>query len=321
MQTYREDLLLEIGATSFRRDVILRNSDLFLREVTVTARQSGRQRLPTPTYVIDRIAVEQAQAYTLGDLLQLIPGQSVSNPLLQGSPIYQFPGGIPGQRLHPVHQQQCLRHRIFVNDANLNNNANMQGYNPVYQQRIPFRSALPASVTNSFQTGDAPGGGFDLRELPVGDIERVEVVQGIASARYGDILEGGIFIETVAGRSPVNLNVRRAAGNTNFGINRGFQLHPRHCGESELRLPVQQRRPARPGEVVQSRDRFPSMDILLRGGTADPKTPFRSPTAPTWTISALIRTSAPNNGFIIRTPVSPSPTASRYSQPACCSTT
>ena len=33
------------------------------------------------------------------------------------------------------------------------------------------------------------------------------------------------------------------------------------------------------------------MDILLRGGTADPKHPFRSPTAPTWTISALIRTS------------------------------
>jgi len=227
MQTYREDLLLEIGATSFRRDVILRNSDLFLREVTVTARQS-EDNVSNSTYVIDRIAVEQAQAYTLGDLLQLIPGQSVSNPLLQGAQSINFRAAFPASGSTQFTNNNAFGIGIFVNDANLNNNANMQGYNPVTNNA--FRSFGSTRIsTNSFQTGDAPGGGFDLRELPVGDIERVEVVQGIASARYGDILEGGIFIETVAGRSPVNLNVRRAAGNTNFGINRGFQLHPRHA--------------------------------------------------------------------------------------------
>ncbi|MCH8495699.1 MAG: TonB-dependent receptor [Balneolales bacterium] len=222
-QTYRADFLIPDGATSYRHDVKLLKQDLYLTEVTVSARQS-EENVSNSTYVIDRIAIEQAQAYTLGDLLQIIPGQTITNPMLQGAQSINFRSNLPSQ----YSNNNAFGIGIFVNDASMNNNANMQGYNPVTNNA--FRSFGSTRVsTNTYQTGDSPGGGFDLRELPVGDIERVEVVQGIASARYGDILEGGIFIETVAGRSPWNINVRRAAGNTNLGVNKGIQLHPRHA--------------------------------------------------------------------------------------------
>lgn len=227
MQTSRQDIKLESTLTRYRKDITLYKQDLFLSEVMVTARASD-DNVSNSTYVIDRIAIEQAQAYTLGDLLQLIPGQSITNPLLQGAQSINFRAAFPGIGASQFSNNNAFGIGIFVNDANLNNNANMQGYNPVTNNA--FRSFGSTRIsTNTYQTGDAPGGGFDLRALPVGDIERIEVVQGIASARHGDILEGGIFIETMAGRSPWNMNIRRAGGNTNVGLNKGFQLHRHHA--------------------------------------------------------------------------------------------
>lgn len=223
MQPQSRELQLPADRQSVAFDIRLKNRNLYLDEVTVTARTSEAS-VSNSTYVIDRVAIEQSQAFSLSDVLQLIPGQNVQNPQLQGAQTINFRSVLPSQ----FSNNNAFGIGIFLNDNNLNNNANMQGYNPATNGR--FRSFGSARVnSNSFAGGDTPGSGFDLRALPVGDVERIEVVQGVASARYGDILEGGIFIETVAGSSPWEMNLRRTGGNTNVGLNKGFKLHNRHA--------------------------------------------------------------------------------------------
>lgn len=227
--TYQKELIIPEGTPTYRHDVMLENLDLYLDDVTVSAGRSG-ENVSNSAYVIDRVAIEQSQAYTLGDLLQLIPGQSVTNPQLQGAQTINFRADLPvtTNRFNQFNLNNAFGIGIFLNGQSLNNNTNMQGLNPVTNGR--FRSFGKENIDgNEFTGSDTPGGGFDLRSLPVGNIERVEVVQGIASAQYGDILEGGIFIETAAGHSSWNASLRRSGGEVNIGINKGFQLHPRHA--------------------------------------------------------------------------------------------
>lgn len=222
-ETYKTQLSLPNGQDSLRHNITLREQNLYLNEITVSARTS-EDNPSNSTYVLDRLAIEQSQANSLGELLQLIPGQSISNSNLQGAQSINFRSAVPSQ----YSLNNSFGISLYINDASINNNANMQALNPVTNGT--FRSFGSTRIgTNSFSTGDAPGGGFDLRSLPVGDIEEIQVVQGVASARYGDILEGGIFIETIAGRSPWNINARRAGGNTTFGVNKGVQLSKNHA--------------------------------------------------------------------------------------------
>lgn len=223
MQPIIKEVRIPQGESYLYYPILLKKRNLYLDEVTVTARPD-QNSVSNSTYVIDRVAIEQAQAFSLSDILQLIPGQAVQNPQLQSAQNINFRAVLPSQ----FSNNNAFGIGIFVNDNNLNNNANMQSLNPTTNGR--FRSFGSSRINaNSFGGGDTPAAGFDLREIPVGDVERVEVVQGIASAQYGDILEGGIFIETVAGGSPWNASLRQSGGNTNFGINKGIKLHSRHA--------------------------------------------------------------------------------------------
>ena len=203
--------------------VQMEDHDLYMDEVEVTA-QRDEENVSNSAYKIDRTAVEQARANNLSDLLQMAPGQTVVNPLLHGAQTINF-------RANNTRAQDALNNSfgigIFVNGSQLTKNADMQGGNPVQGGR--FDSFASSRYNgNEFEPGDNPGGGFDLRQIPVGNVEKVELVQGVASAEYGDITEGAIILETIAGKSPLNFAVRYAGGNTNVFANKGFQLNDRN---------------------------------------------------------------------------------------------
>lgn len=229
-RTHRATLQVPEDSSRLRHDVRLPALDLYMDEVTVTA-ERARESVSNSTYIIDRAAVEQSQAFTLAGLLQLIPGQSITNPSLQGAQTINFRTDASG----PYSRNNAFGVGIFMNGREINNNANMQGLNPVENPRVPFRSLEGGRFGDrEYETGDTPGGGFDLREIPVGNIEEVEVVRGVASAEHGDILEGGVFIETTAGQSPWNAHLRRSGGEFNLGVNKGFQISPRHILNASL---------------------------------------------------------------------------------------
>ncbi|AWW30254.1 hypothetical protein DN752_09025 [Echinicola strongylocentroti] len=197
--------------------------DLYMDEVEVTA-QRDEENVSNSAYKIDRTAVEQARANNLSDLLQMAPGQTVLNPMLHGAQTINF-------RADNLSPQDELNNSfgigLFVNGSQMTKNADMQGTNPVQGGRFDSFSKSQYNG-NDFAPGDNPGGGFDLRQIPVGNVEKVELVQGVASAEYGDITEGAIILETIAGRSPLNFAVRYAGGNTNVFANKGFQLDDRN---------------------------------------------------------------------------------------------
>lgn len=225
---HRARVQIPAGARRWRHDVVLSDLNLYMDEVTVTA-ERARESVSVSSYVIDRIAIEQAQAYTLGGLLQLIPGQSITNPSLQGAQTINLRTAATG----PYSRNNAFGIGLYLNGQALNNNADLQGLNPV--DVVPLRSLEGGRFEGRrYTSGDTPGGGFDLRELPVGTIERVEVVQGVASAEYGDLLDGGIFIETAAGPSPWNVTLRRSGGEFSAGVNKGFRLSPRHALQASV---------------------------------------------------------------------------------------
>ncbi|MEH0153354.1 TonB-dependent receptor [Limibacter armeniacum] len=217
----RKITLLEGESELQLDDILMEDLDLYMEEVTVVA-ERDEANISNTAYKIDRTAVEQSRANSLSELLMQMPGQTVQNPLLQGAQTITF-------RSSNSNDQDALNNAfgigIFLNGNPLNNNADMQGINPT--QRGFFDSFKNTSTpgSESYTPGDSPGGGFDLRQLPVGNIDKVEIVQGVASAEYGDITEGAIIIETIAGKSPLSFTYRQGGGNSNYFVNKGFQLN------------------------------------------------------------------------------------------------
>src|SRR5690606_7369688 len=102
----------------------------------------------------------------------------------------------------------------------LSNDANMQS-RPIGQWSMGS-GALPATLNGN--TADVPFRGIDLREIPVESIERIEVIQGVASPEYGEMTDGAILIERKAGRSPLQFTTNVNATAYNYSLNKGVNL-------------------------------------------------------------------------------------------------
>jgi hypothetical protein len=72
---------------------------------------------------------------------------------------------------------------IILDGVPLSNNANLQAVG-VRGEVVPVASTA--------------GGGIDLRRIPAAAIERVEVIRGIPSVRWGDVTQGAIIVDTRA---------------------------------------------------------------------------------------------------------------------------
>lgn len=155
--------------------------------VTVDPVASSAEELGTVS-VIDREAIAHQTATTLGDVLQLIPGAELSAPglgsieqvALRSVPTTGSSSSVLGRGAADLAAFGTL---IVVDGVPLSNNANLQS--------LGNRSEL-------FLTSSA-GGGVDLRRIPASTIERVEVIRGIPSVRYGDLTNGAVIVETRAG--------------------------------------------------------------------------------------------------------------------------
>jgi hypothetical protein len=171
----------------------LARSPLEMPEITVTADPTGRAtgELGTAS-VIERDAIDNQTATSLMGVLELIPGQPLSPPGLDGveqialrsiptSPIASLTSGGPS-----ANDIASLGTLIILDGVPLSNNANLQATGP--------RSEVDGAYASS------AGGGIDLRRIPASTIERVEVIRGVPSARYGDLTQGAIVVETRAGR-------------------------------------------------------------------------------------------------------------------------
>ncbi|MHB1193738.1 MAG: TonB-dependent receptor [Longimicrobiales bacterium] len=212
---------LTVPATGeVRRDIALAVRALQVEGLTVTADAVSRARGEAATAtVIARDAILQQTASSLAGVLELLPGVEMAPPGL--SSVQQLSlrtaptSGVAGSRGSA--DLASFGTLIIVDGVPLSNNANLQS----------LRSGSDLSFSTS------AGGGIDLRQIPAATLERVEVIRGVPSARYGDLTQGAILVETRVGAFEPEVRTQydpytfeaTALGGWNLGSTQGAALN------------------------------------------------------------------------------------------------
>lgn len=129
---------------------------------------------PETKTIVTSGEIEHIQASSLGDVLKLIPGIETTNPTLNSVERARIRGG------------DALGTQIVLDGVPITNNANMQ-------------VGVGASTANS---------GVDLRSIPAENIQEVEIIRGIPSVQYGDLIDGLMIVRTKATAEPLRGKIK-----------------------------------------------------------------------------------------------------------------
>ncbi|WP_293309479.1 TonB-dependent receptor [Pedobacter sp. UBA5917] len=195
-------------------DIILIENSLTLSDIEVYATYS-KSKNSISSITFDEEAIERIQAFSLMDVLNTLPGKQLVAPNINIAQTLTLRNTLGGT----YDLNNSLGIPIIVDGIRLSNDANMQS-RPATQWGMG--AVVPA--TNSGSATDVPFRGIDLREIPVESIEKIEVIQGVASAEYGELTDGAILIERKAGKSPLQFTTNINAGSYNYSLNKGFNL-------------------------------------------------------------------------------------------------
>ena len=178
-ETYSANLHFPVDTLYIVR---LRATSLALEDVVVTARAA--QKSGTALQV-NQATLEHAQPASLADVLQYLPGQLATDGRLDN---------VKQVTLRQVSSDDntSLGTAVVVNGVPISNNANLNTL-PV-DQKVSERSTVNA--------------GIDLRMLSTDHYERVELLRGIASARYGDLSSGAFVLRAKQGVTPWQLRAK-----------------------------------------------------------------------------------------------------------------
>ncbi len=198
-----QETLLSLNDTSIV--IYLEMLSLSMKEVSVVA----QQRKTGSSSVINRTAIKHTQPVSLADALQLIPGQLAVNPDLSSAQqinLRQVPSNSDASRAN------AMGTAVLMDGIPLSNNANMQTNVTILNS--------PAGTLPAFSS--VAGRGNDLRQIPADQIEAIEVIRGVPSARYGDLTTGAILVTTRAGafkpQFTSRLNPNLIEQNAGFGV-------------------------------------------------------------------------------------------------------
>ena len=155
---------------------------LRMADVHVTADANGRARGELGSAsVMTREAIANQGASSLAGVLELVPGVPLQAPGLDQ--VQQIALRSVPTASGTADRLAAFGTLIVLDGVPLSNNANLQTTGP-RGEILPSTSA---------------GGGIDIRRIPAAALERVEVIRGVPSARYGDLTQGAIVIDTRAG--------------------------------------------------------------------------------------------------------------------------
>ncbi len=229
-------LVIDSSWVGKTHNVVLKNNDLSLEQVQVTATQKANKN-SNSSIIFDRAAIEQTQAVSVSEILNYLPGQTILkssvatqsyNPLMLRSGITQ---GSSASREFMMNN--TFGTAVMVDGINWNNGADMQSLNISkngfgsnirhWNNAFDDRTVQNGSNYNQY-TAALSHDGFDFRSLSTENIETIEVIQGVASARYGDYTSGIVNIIRQAGNSPLRARINNTSGLLNTSISKGFEL-------------------------------------------------------------------------------------------------
>lgn len=188
------DTVLNIHDNS-KLNLVFQDNSFRLENVDVVAKKSNNT--VGTSSKISRNALEHLQANSLADAMSLVPGGFTINPDLTEAKQINI-RGIARKNNNPTSDlSNAFGTSIIIDGAPVSNNANLQSLNPTI-----------SGGSSSMSGGAAPSGGYDVRNIPIQNIESIEVVRGIPSVAYGDITSGAVIVNQKAGRQPLTVEAR-----------------------------------------------------------------------------------------------------------------
>lgn len=211
----------------------LKELNLSLKNIDINAKKNFAGS-SNSSLLITRDMIEQIPALSINDLLNQIPNRKITPPSLQNVQNLTlrttFAETNSGRSEFELNNSFGI---AIIMDGNvISNNANMQSYNVgrtgMGGANITTGNSygLRGAGTSSY-SGDYAFGGTDLRQIPADNIESIEVISGVAPAKYGDLTDGAVIIERQAGVSPTYFRTQLRDNATSYGLSKGFKLSDR----------------------------------------------------------------------------------------------
>ncbi|NIG54378.1 carboxypeptidase-like regulatory domain-containing protein [Chitinophaga sp. Cy-1792] len=192
---------------------MLKELSLTLEGIHVNAVQKGTNS--NSSIVFDREAIEQSQAFSLADLLSALPGREVKAPDLKNVQTLT----LRTASTDVASNLNALGVTYIVDGIAQSNDANMQS------KSLSMFGLSTSMIRPYGERGfDVPFTGFDMRDIPVNNIERIEIVSGVPSAKIGNATTGAVIIDRQAGYSPWAVNVGINGYTTQYSMGKGFDL-------------------------------------------------------------------------------------------------
>ena len=199
------EVLFNTDTLSQELIIALQKNNLKLKEVEVSAQRNfGNEG--SSSYLIKDQAIKQVQPTHLGEILQLLPGAAVKNPNITNvSQVHIRTTESVGGHAN----RAAFGTAIIVDGMRISNDANMQAFNP---------ASSDGALTNVANRG------VDLREITASNIESIEVVTGVPSAKHGNITSGAVIVKRKAGLAPFSLKVNTNPNTVNGTFSKGFRI-------------------------------------------------------------------------------------------------
>ncbi len=187
--------------------IILDIKSFRLRNLVVMAKAP---KYKSGTRTIHREALEHIQPTSLGDIFQLLPGKLTRDGGLTN--VQQI-----SSRQAGADKNTALGTAIYTNGVPISNDATLHRVMGDQKQR----------------NRNTVNGGADLRLISTDHLEQVEVVQGIPSAKYGNLTSGLVITKAKSGASPISLRIKADPNTKLIYAGKGVQL-PKQWGSLYL---------------------------------------------------------------------------------------
>ncbi|HWS00255.1 MAG TPA: TonB-dependent receptor, partial [Prolixibacteraceae bacterium] len=189
--------------------LLLNQMTLGLQEVVIVAKENTSM---SSSSKIESAALDHVQPTSLGDVMQLVPGQITLNPDMSRS------NQITIRDINTSHNESrdnpdpnsAMGTAIIIDGTPVNNDANMQTLN-----------TAGGGTAQGYSTA---GQGVDLRQIATDNIESVEVIRGIPSVEYGELTTGAVLVRTKAGKTKLNVKLKADPKIKQGSVSKGFML-------------------------------------------------------------------------------------------------
>jgi len=181
------------------------DEQFYIGGIEVTATRELLPEKASTTTSISSGEIEHIQASSLGDVLELIPGQKFTNPGLEDVKQISIR---QTSTTDDADRNVSLGTQILVDDVPISNNANMQ---------------IDTDLNDGATYRVTANAGIDLRRIAADNIQSIEVIRGIPSAKYGDLTAGAVVVNTKSGYTPYRTKYKYNPRNQELNLAGGYQ--------------------------------------------------------------------------------------------------